>query len=374
MQMDSLQPALDALKLVVKNNPMHGDALRMAGIVSAKMGDEQASSDYFKSYLELNPGDANVRLNIANDAAKAGNLEGALKFVEEGFKADSANTQLLLFAGHWALGASAKLEDAARKADKPKPARADSLAMVALGYYQKLLALRDTAADPSIVKNAILIMTAHNQAPQAVQLGAKFTAANPTWHKNPEIWSVYADALNAAGQTQNALAALDSASAYDTKGELKLSMKKGLWLAEKGQITAAKTALAQAVTKGAVKGDDAADLMIGYGGRRMADKDYDTALQYFAAARELATSAEERGNAWYMTGTIYATRGIALAAANPKKASPAAAAQLRQAGAAFDNAGAYISSHGSAASRVNQYRDYIKSYLEAVKKAGPSAE
>ena len=40
--------------------------------------------------------------------------EGALKIVEEGFKSDSANAQLLLYAGHWALGAAQKLETAAR--------------------------------------------------------------------------------------------------------------------------------------------------------------------------------------------------------------------------------------------------------------------
>lgn len=369
MEMDSLQASMDALKGVMKINPMHSDAIRMAGVVAAKLGDENASSDYFKQYLELNPGDANVRLNIAGDAAKATNLEGALKIVEEGFKSDSANAQLLLYAGHWALGAAQKLETAAREKDQPKPAKADSLALVALRYYQRLIASKDTATDPSVVKNAILIMTSHNQAPQAVQLGQKFTSAGDTWHKNAEIWSVYADALNAAGQSQNALAALDTAAAYDTKGELPVFAKKGQWLAEKGQLSAAKAALSQAIQKGKVKADDAANLIFGFGYNKYRDKEYDGALSYFAASRELAGTAETRGQAWFWAGIIYAQRGTALAQANPKKASPAAAAQLRLAQDAFGNAGAYLSSHASAARQANQYGDYIKSYLEAVRKA-----
>lgn len=370
MNMDSLQSSLEALKLAIKINPMYGDAIRLAGIVAGKLGDEQASSDYFKQYLDLNPGDANVRLNIANDAAKAGNYEGALKMVEEGFKSDSANATLLLYAGHWALADAQKLTDAAIKADKPKPAKADSMALVALGYYQKLVNQKDTAADPAVVKNMLLIMSTHNQAPQAVQLGAKFTSANATWHKDAALWSAYADALNAAGQTQNALAALDSAAAFDTKGDLPVYAKRGQWLAEKGQIAAAKASLAQAVQRGKVKGDEAANLMLGYGFKQYSNKDYDTANEYFAASRELASTAETRGQAWFMTGTIYFQRGSALAQVNPKKASPKAAEAFRQAAAAFNNASAYISSHPRETRNVDAWRAYITQYLDAVKKAG----
>ncbi len=369
MEMDSLPAAYDALKQVIKVNPMHSDALRAAGVVAAKVGDEQASRDYFRQYLELNPGAANVRLSLAGDAAKAGDPEGALKMVEDGFKTDSANAQLLLFAGHWALQASTKVAEAAQKAGKDKPAKADSLALVALNYYKRLMTVSDTATDPVVVRNAMLIMTQHEQAAQAVQTGAKFLAVK---HDDPNLWSAYADALEASGQFQKALAALDTAAIMDKKNELPLSAKRGQWLAERGQVGEARAALSTAVQRGKLSGDDAAQLMIGIGLRDHLNKgDAAGAIDYLAAGRALASSSEVRGMAAYWTGYILFQRASAAAkAAQTPGARVKAAGMFREAQAQFDNAGAYVQANPRIRSAVEQMSSYVKTYTEAVAKAG----
>jgi tetratricopeptide (TPR) repeat protein len=369
--MDSLDAAYATLQELIKVNPTNQDALRNAGVVAARLNKPQESRGYFRTYLELNPGDANVRLNLANDASKAGDPEGALSMVEDGFKADSANPNLLLFAGHWALAASQKLANDARAADKDPPARSDSLAMVALKYYQRLVAVQDTAADPTVVRNMMLIMLTHDQAAQAVALGGRYVAVHP---KDAGLWSTYADALNANDQFSQALAALDSASANDPNHENKEGAKRGQWLAERGQLDAARVALREAVQSGSISADEAAQLVFGIGyNKYFRNNDYDRALDYFGATRDLASSAVTKGQANFWIGSIYFQRGRTLAQAateaKTQAAAEKAAAQFRQAGTYFDQCAAFTARNPAVARNVQAMTDYIKQYVDAVRKA-----
>jgi tetratricopeptide (TPR) repeat protein len=54
-----------------------------AGILAAKLERPDESQGYFRQYLELNPGNVDVRLTIATDLANAGDPAGALTLVEE---------------------------------------------------------------------------------------------------------------------------------------------------------------------------------------------------------------------------------------------------------------------------------------------------
>ena len=368
MNMDSLAASLDALRQVVKINPMQAEAMRTAGVVAAKMDSSALSTDFFRQYLELNPGDANVRINLANDAAKAGNPEGALKMLEEGFKADSANPTLLLFAGHWSLQASQKAEAAARKAGDDKAPKADSLALVALNYYTRLIALEGDTADPVVVRNAVLIMTSHNQAAQAAQLASKYLAVR---HDDAALWSAYADALESQNQFQQALAALDSAGVYDKKGELPLAPKRGQWLAERGQLSAAKAALQQAVQSGKITADDAANLVLLIGVRdHMSKGDNDGAINYFEAAKDLTDNALTRGTANYYTGTILFQRAnAAQKGAQTPAAREKVAAIYVQARRYLSDTDAFVARNPRVRDGLAQMLKYITTYTEAVRAA-----
>lgn len=380
MEMDSLPAAYESLQGAIKANPMYQDALRAAGVVAAKLDKPEESRKYFQQYLELNPGAANVRISLANDAAKAGDPLGALKMVEAGFKNDTTapNPDLLMYAGLWAQQAA---QDAA-KAGKdsthasqdtltagaaPTSALADSLENVALGYYQKLYAAKDTAIDPNVLRNMAVILTKQGKTQQAVEIGQKMIAAKA---QDPIAWSVYADALNAAGQFDQAIAALDSAGKYDTKGEIPVYAKKGQWLAQKGQLAEAKAALQQAVQRNLVKADDAANLIFATGYNQKYDKgDTDAALEYFAAARDLAESPALKSRSSFFTGYIYFQRGANEAKAHPKTPSKEAANLFRQALTYFAQADAYAATQSGIKSQIAQMEDYANKYIDAVKKA-----
>ncbi len=368
-EMDSLQQSMEALKKVIQLNPAHQDALRLAGIVAAKLGNSAESLQYFNQYLELNPGDANVRINVANEAAKAGDFEAALAILAPGLKPDSlnrVNPDLLTFEGHWALQAAQKADTT--KADTAgRSAHVDSLYQRALAAYMQLYQQQDTATAPSVLGNMLLIMNLEGQSQQAATIGAKLVKAKPGM---PLIWSAYADALNATGQYDQALAALDSAQAYDKNNEYPLFAKRGQWLAQRGQLSAAKAAFQQAISRGKLKADVAANLLFGIGYNDKYQKgDKDAALEYFAATRDLAESPETKAMANFWIGLVYYQRGIALAKPGTAAAARKAEPDFEKALTYFNQADAYAQAQPGIRSQLNQMVGYSHKFIDAVNKA-----
>jgi tetratricopeptide (TPR) repeat protein len=63
--------------------PLNQDAMLHAGILAALLERQDEALAHFHRYLELNPGNVEVRLTVATDLANAGDPAGALKLVEE---------------------------------------------------------------------------------------------------------------------------------------------------------------------------------------------------------------------------------------------------------------------------------------------------
>ena len=162
-----LREAYAVYKRVLELNPVEQDALKQAGIIAARVGEAEASRTYFRQYLELNPGDAAVRLAIAGEASKSGDPEGALRIVEEGLTADSANTDLATYAGHFAVTAATKTEaDSARK----------RLFETAVNYYSRVRAARGAQTDVNVLQNLI---------PALIQLDRRREPLFPKMYANP---------------------------------------------------------------------------------------------------------------------------------------------------------------------------------------------
>ncbi len=75
--------ALTTFEKAIAINAVHQDAILAAGVVAARLGQQEKSQQYLHQYLELNPGNLAVRLKIAADIASAGDPRGALMLVEE---------------------------------------------------------------------------------------------------------------------------------------------------------------------------------------------------------------------------------------------------------------------------------------------------
>ena len=306
-----LQEAYGVYKRVIELNPVEQDALKQAGIIAARLGEAEASRTYFRQYMELNPGDAAVRLAIAGEAARSGDAEGALRIVEEGLVADSGNIDLATYAGHFAITAATRAkDDAAQKA----------LFETALKYYTRVKTVKGVETDVGVLQNMMQSLVQLGRHDEAVAIGREVTTAKAD---DANLWVAYAAALQGAKQTEEALAALETAISKDPKNERAIGRRAAILL-DLGRLDAAREAFAAAISGGQIEAATAAQLVFNEGYEKYRAQNYDSALSYFNVSGDLAADAKARGQANFWSGMIYYQRGIA--AAKPQNARAARAA------------------------------------------------
>ena len=292
-----LREAYDVYRHVLQLNPVEQDALKQAGIIAARLGEAEASRTYFGQYMELNPGDAAVRLAIAGDAARAGDPEGALRIIEEGLAADSLNVDLATYAGHFAISAATKAtEDSIQK----------RMFETALGFYERVRSVRGAETDAGVLQNMIQSLVQLGRHGEAVRIGQDAVAAKTD---NADLWLAYATALHGAGRTADAIAALDTAIVRDSANARAIVRRASLLL-ETGDVAGANQGFRAAIATGAIKADEASQIVFIQGYEEYRQQDWNNALKFFEASGELAESAKNRGQANFWSGMIFYQRGI----------------------------------------------------------------
>lgn len=376
MELDSLEQSLTALQKVLELNPAKTDALLTAGIVATRLGQEEVARGYFRQYLELNPGSVEVRIQVATDVNDAGDPEGALQIVEEGFAQAPDNISLIQYAGHFALQAAQGYESESQGADgeeQPSP-RADSLYDVALGYYGRVFDQQGAQAQPSMLSNMISALVKLDRAQEAVELGRRVVAAKPD---NANLWSNYATALQRAGQIDEALAALDSVIARQPDRPA-VHARRGDWLLEAGRLDAAVAAFEQAITRGEATADQVGHNIFVTGYTQKFDMDaatypnefpadymreeLDAALDYFALAREIADSEQTDAMASFWSGYILYNRAMRLQEPETVASAQEALPLFQEALQFFQQSGPYAETQSSfeLADFINGANQYIE--------------
>ena len=313
-----LTEALTLYRKVLELNAVDQDALRTAGVIAARLGQNEESRNYFKQYLELNPGDIGVRLQIANEQNKAGDPEGALRVVEEGLKTDAANVDLLTWAGVFAAQAAFKAEKTPE--GKLSPA-GKTLLETAYNYYKKLFDLKNGDIEASLIPQMMTALNILERYPEAVELGRRLVADPKT--NTAQILVLYSQALQNSGNVAEAVNIIDQALAKNdtAANSLKLRRTKADLLIRSGNLDAAKAAFKDAVAAGEVKADDASNLIwaIGYS-EQFQKGNHSEFLKYVEAAREFAESPVEKSKLDYFEGVTMITMH------RPKEAPTTAAA------------------------------------------------
>ena len=307
-----LNESYNIYRKVLELNPVEQDALKQAGIIAARLGQAEASRTYFRQYMELNPGDAAVRLAIAGEAAKSGDAEGALRIVEEGLAADTSNVDLVTYAGHFAVQAAAKAGN-----DKAAQQR---LFEVAVRHYGRVKTLKGAETDAAILQNLMQALVALNRFDEAVNIGREATAAKAD---DPNVWIAYSAALQGANRSDEALAALETAIAKDPKNQRAVGRRAAILL-DLGRLDAAREAFQSAIAAG-MDANEASQVIFNEGYEKYRAQNYDSALQYFDLSGDIATEGKMRGQANFWSGMIFYQRGIA--AAKPQTAKAARTAQ-----------------------------------------------
>jgi tetratricopeptide (TPR) repeat protein len=368
--LDSLEQAMPELERLLEISPGHGDGLQTAGYVATKLNRPQQALEYYRTYLELNPGNVQVRLTIANEMYNAGDPKGALQLAEEGLSVDSTDANLRLYAGHFALGAAQRIEqDSGSGSAGGRAPEALELYEKALGYYRQVFEAQGGEADTLMLRNLISTLVVLDRHAEAVEMGGQIVQAKPD---NASLWSTYADALEKSGRLTEALAALDSVLARDPDYQNVYS-RQVMWFTRAGQLERVAEAFRKAAARQGreLEPDALARNVLSYGYTEKFQKgDRRGALPYLELVRELNTTPITRGLASYLAG--FALRDIGIEVQEPQTLESARAALplFQKALQYFEDARPYAQSNNVDIDEpMSNVRDYIE-IQEALIKRG----
>ncbi len=152
MEMERWDDAVQDLEYVVTESPSNTDALQSLAYTQAQLGNKTRSLELYREYLNFNPDDAAVRLNIAFELATAGAYGEAMAILQEGVDRDAENPGLWEYLGSVALahGTEGSGNGGGDEVTHPEAVR------IAVNAFAKVLALKGENIDPSILSNAIV--------------------------------------------------------------------------------------------------------------------------------------------------------------------------------------------------------------------------
>lgn len=285
------EEAYETLQRLLEVNELHENAHYLAGIVATNLGRDRVAIQHFESYLELNPGNVDVRLRLAQDVAQAGNPYAAYQMLQEGINADTTgNLTLREYAAHFALAAAGRPE---------QEAESEALYRTALDYYEAVVEERGNEVEPVMLRNMVSVLIRLEEYDRAVSTAENAIALME--EEDEQLLYTYAQALQQQGRTREAITAvnraieagLDPVRAYTRLAE---------WLAEEGDLDQVREVLTAARGSGVDLDPIARQIFrIGHSnyyqrGQRSA------AVPYFEIAREFAVSPNTRGMASFWLG------------------------------------------------------------------------
>lgn len=309
--LQSLQRYDEALPLferIIAQDDFNQNALYSAGYIAAQLEQKEKSHDYFNRYLEMNPGDANVRLTIAHELAQANDYTTALEMAEQGMQelpADSVHVPLVEFAGHFAKNAANEIKGTAEVA----PPEAQALYNKALGYYKQVYDVQGQEANPDLIRNMVLM---HREVGQLDEAIAFAESALATRQDDAGLWWVHASTLEKAERMDEALAALQKVVSIDPQFPSAYAKLTTLYVAA-GNRAEAVAAATKAIDQGTLESDLAAQIIGVNGGWKLFGEknQHSTALEWYNAARPLATGTRTQHMLNFFEGFARLQLGIA---------------------------------------------------------------
>jgi tetratricopeptide (TPR) repeat protein len=281
-----LQGAYEGFQKVLEIDPAYQNAMLSLGLVASEMGNQDEALRWFNEYLSLNPGDNSVRLHVASEAAKAGNSEAALAILEEGMGDGELDLQLAEYAGLFAMNA------AVSKGGSTPEAR--PFLEKAVRYLEPVLQDKGAEADANLSYNALQAYRLLEQTDKALQFGQQAVQHYPD---NPQILSTWADVLNAAGRSEEALATLEKVAQIDPQ-YANLQARRAVWMIDAGNAQGAIQAAQAGLQAGEIddnQADAIAQRVIAAGFKLAQAQQFQTAIEYYQAAEPLARTDRTKG-------------------------------------------------------------------------------
>ena len=306
--------ALTEAQRVLSADPFHELALQLAGYIATVEGDAEAGRNYYRQYLDINPGQVAIRMRIAYEIAQAGDAVGAMEFIQVGLEVDGENPDLNEQFGNFAFTAASDAQTAYTMTTPDAQGlapEAREFYRQAIDAYMKVFAVRGAEMPEGRLRNIVAAHIQLEEFPEAIRKGEQFLEAHP---ESEVLWSFYADALQRGGRVDDAIVALDRVLAINPTHP-SAALRQGSWLIQAGRVDEAITKLTEYARQNPAQADQAGRMVFvdayqkGYRA-----EDYQYAIRGLTAAKRIPGLSEgltRELNFWH--GLSVYTRTLPLA-------------------------------------------------------------
>jgi len=286
-EMENHPEALSELQKVLENDPFHEDALQLAGYIAATTNQNDLARDYYSQYLELQPGDAAIRMRIAYELAQAGDPIGAMQFIKVGLDVDSENVDLWEQYGGFAFAAALQVQEGQAVGTEDSgpisPAAAEYY-REAITAYEKVFEERGADTRVSQLRNIISAYIQLGDLSAAIATSERVLETHP---QEDALWSVYADALQRSDRLDDAITALDRVREINPEHP-SAALRQGNWLIQAGRIPDAVTILSKVAQGNPQQAEQAGRLIFNEAYQNgYQQNNYAYAVQGLSAAKQL---------------------------------------------------------------------------------------
>ena len=356
--------ALEDFETILAIEPLHDAALKAAGYASANAGEADKAIDYYRRFLDLNPGDAQVRMNIAYEAATAGEPGTALELINEGLEIDETNEDLWLQKAGYAMASAERLY---RDNDNALTDQAAALYRDAIEAYGRVGA----GGEEARVGHRRSVITAYQRLGQLDQALSSADDALTTWPDVAQLWSVRADVLQRLERVDEALESLQKTAELDPAYR-NVWARMGSWLLQADRDEEAIEALGKSVERGEQSMARVASILFASGYREgIGTEDWPKAVRRFRSAEGFAAGTEEETRVRFWLGYGLLKHGQVLEAPQTLETARRTQPMFAEALSRFEASREYSEVAGQLPNLIDAARQYL-AIQEAIIERGPA--
>lgn len=293
--------ALATYEELLEIDPTHQDALLGAGLAASRL-DRDDAMGFYNRYMEINPGNVDVRMTLANDIAETGDYISAFRLLEPAQEeaADNTDFQAYLFQMATAAGQRAQEQGDSTVA---RDIFNTALRAYAAGYPA------GAEVPASATRQAIAVNNALGRTNEALAIAEDATRR---FADDPAVWSQYATVLTSAGRHADAIQALSRVIELDPNYE-NIYIRRAQAQIEAGNRSAALADLELAAQRG--NPETVGEVLYGLGARAIQAENFADAVTLLEPAHNYA-AANRRSDISFFWGYALYKQGETIARAN----------------------------------------------------------
>ncbi len=311
MGMESWEAAKEDLAVVIENNPAEVNALQSLAFTELKLGNKDRSVELYREYLNFNPGDSSVRLNVSFELAQAGGEEQAIALLQDGLAIDSTNADLWEFLGNVALR-KGTTESTDPASGEEASISDEASVRLAVHAYNKVLELKGDEINPEILRNVVAANLELGDFDAALDFADRAQALMPD---DASLWSIRADVYGRMERFDDAVAAIDRTLQLDPAYE-QAYLRRGFFKLRAGDSAGAIADLRTAVDGGADADMVAGQLLARGYNDFFKSGQYEQALAMFRVGTEFSQTGRVRDQLYFFTAYGYYQQGVQIDSAN----------------------------------------------------------